>query len=294
MTSPSVSVIIPVLNDSARLRRCLDALAAQSYPGDCYEVLVVDNGSQDDVAALVASYTIARFDREPRPGSYAARNRGLALARGEVLAFTDSDCVPRPDWLERGVGRLARHPECGLVGGAIDVFFQDPRRPTPTELYERLTAFPQQKYVETYHYAVTANMFTRRAIFERVGAFNGDLASGGDREWGQRVHAAGLPLVYADDVQIEHPARRRFGELATKIVRVTGGMEQLRAGRRGALAKVLRAAIKDMIPPADKIRGIWTDRRLAGASQRMKVTGVLLGLRYVQAWARLRTIGKMG
>lgn len=285
---PFVSVIIPVFNDTARLRGCLDALARQTYPRARHEVVVVDNGSSDDVRAALGQVEGAIFAVERRPGSYAARNAGIAVARGEVLAFTDSDCLPQPDWIERGVARLLADPACGLVAGGITLFSHDPARPTAAELYERVTAFPQQKYVEKYHYGATANLFARRAVFARVGPFDAALASGGDREWGQRVHAAGLPLVYADEARVLHPARRTFAELSRKVARVTGGIEQLRARRPGSLRPFAKALLRDLLPPLGKIRGVWRDPRLAGAGQRLRVTGVLLALRYAQAWARLR------
>ena len=287
-TLPFVSVIIPVFNDAQRLRGCLEALVCQSYPRSCFEVVVVDNGSSDDPCAALAVLPTAQLANEARPGSYAARNVGLALAVGSILAFTDSDCVPEPDWIARGVARLHASPGCGLVAGGITLFFHDPLRPTATELYESVTAFPQQRYVERDHYGATANLFTRREVFDLVGSFDASLTSGGDREWGQRVYAAGLELIYADEVRVRHPARRSFGELAHKITRVTNGIERLRARRGGALPALTKALAKDLLPPARKIRGILTDRRLRGPAQRCQVIGVLLGLRYARAWARVR------
>lgn len=284
---PFVSVVIPVYDDAARLRRCLAALAAQTYPRDRFEVIVVDNGSTDAVAAAVAGFPFVVFAGEPRRGSYAARNAGLALARGEVLAFTDSDCVPQRDWLAAGVARLEAGPGCGLVAGKIELFFAGPR-PTAAELYERLTAFPQHEYVARDHYGATANLFTWRAVIEQVGPFAAHLASGGDREWGQRVHAAGLPLVYADEVRVRHPARRSFGELARKVARVTGGIEALRARRPDSRGPFVRAVLKDLLPPAAKIRRVWQDRSLGNVADRLRVVGVLLGLRYTRALARVR------
>lgn len=284
---PFVSVIIPVYNDAVRLRRCLEALAAQTYPQGRYEVVVIDNGSSDDVAAAIAGLPFVRLGAEPSPGSYAARNAGVALARGELLAFTDSDCVPEPDWIAAGVARLLATPGCGLVAGAVTLFCAGPR-PTAVELYECLNAFPQREYVERDHYGATANLFTWRAVMERVGPFNAALTSGGDREWGQRVYAAGLPLVYADEVRVRHPARRSFGELAAKIARVTNGIERLRARQPGSFRPFAKALVKDLLPPLPKLGRIWTDRRLGGAATRVQVAGVLIGLRYARAWARVR------
>lgn len=94
---PFVSVVIPVFNDAERLEMCLRALEDQTYPADRYEVILVDNGSDASMEGLAAGFAGTRVAYEDRPGSYAARNKGVSLARGEVVAFTDSDCVPYRD-----------------------------------------------------------------------------------------------------------------------------------------------------------------------------------------------------
>jgi glycosyltransferase involved in cell wall biosynthesis len=182
-----VSVIVPVFNDAERLKVCLRALEDQTYLKQLYEVIVVDNGSEESVEPVVAEFGHARVSHEERSGSYAARNRGLALARGEIIAFTDADCIPAADWIEKGVANLLRLSHCGLIAGRVDVFPQDPHRPTAVELYESRTALLQKEYVEDGGFGATANMFTRRAVFERVGLFDGGLKSGGDIEWSRRV-----------------------------------------------------------------------------------------------------------
>src|SRR6185503_20329850 len=120
--------------------------------------------------------------REEAAGAYTARNRGVTAARGEVLAFTDADCIPGRRWLEHGVRALTRVPRCGLVAGRIEVFARDPRHPRASELYEAAAAFRQQDYVQRWRFGATANLITRREVFESVGAFDGRLRSLGDRE----------------------------------------------------------------------------------------------------------------
>ncbi|WP_406672106.1 glycosyltransferase, partial [Natronospira sp.] len=87
-----VAVIVPVYDDARRLAGCLRALEEQTYPADRYQVLVVDNGSGEDIAGVCRAFPRVRCVSEPRPGSYAARNKGIACTEGEFLAFTDSDC----------------------------------------------------------------------------------------------------------------------------------------------------------------------------------------------------------
>lgn len=222
-----VSVIIPVLDDAARLRHCLDALHRQSFI-DPFEILVVDNGSRDKPGVVVHDYPAVRLLHEPRPGSYAARNRGVSDARGEILAFTDSDCLPATDWLERGVARIEQSVANVFVGGSVELFPQDPGRPTAAELYEALHAFPQHTYVAALSFSVTANLLVRREVFEMVGEFDSTLASSGDREWGQRAHSAGVRPVFAEEVRVRHPSRRTLAALNRKASRRAIGDEQFR------------------------------------------------------------------
>lgn len=241
---PTVSVIVPVHNGVDRLHTCLAALTEQDYPADRVEVLVVDNASTEDVSSALPPGD-PRFHvlHEPRRGSYVARNTGAAMATGEVLAFTDADCIPRPDWLTSGVTTLLEEPAPDAVGGAINLVFRHGDRPhTPPEHYESLHGFEQQKYVERFSFAATANLFVRAATFRRVGAFNADLQSGGDLDWGTRLGRAGGRLVYAPATIIDHPSRPTWSELTHKSIRVAHGLADLAAdkGRRTVLARAYR------------------------------------------------------
>lgn len=250
---PLVSVIIPVYNDIVRLETCLHALAEQTYTN--FEVIAVDNGSTDgDVASVCKAFPKVRFAREEKVGSYPARNKGLELAKGEVVAFTDSDCIPSADWLERGVERVLETENCGLVAGHVAVFPRDRSRPTFVELYDMMLAFPQERYVRNNRYGVTANLFTTRKAVDKVGPFNGELKSGGDHEWGHRVAEAGLTLVYAPEARVAHPARRFLGELRKKARRVVGG------GRDASSTKdMLRWLRNALYPPVGTSRRVFDD-----------------------------------
>lgn len=278
---PLVSVIIPVYNDAERLKICLDRLAAQTYAH--YEVIVVDNGSTHlaEVQAIVSRYPFAMLATEATPGSYAARNRGIALAKGEIIAFTDADCMPALDWLEQGVGEVQAHPNCGLVAGAIRIVTRD--RDHPVELYECLMGLSQQKFVAQDHYGATANVFTRPAIFEQVGLFNTRLKSSGDVEWGQRVHAAGYAQIYAETVCIDHPARSSFAQLARQASRHAGGFYDLRCrqnpawlGRNVAYCKLLGF---HLMPP---VMFAWTMARNPQLKTLGQVAKVVMTLGFVR------------
>jgi glycosyltransferase involved in cell wall biosynthesis len=224
---PFVSVIVPVYHDTARLVLCLDALEHQSYPAECFEVVVVDNGTRTTLGPPIANYHQSRLVHESRPGSYAARNCGIRASRGEILAFTDSDCVPTRDWIHTGVATLQEYPDVALLGGRIELYARDPRSPTATERHELLLGLDQCDFVTRSRFAATANVFTFRRFFDDVGLFNDDFYSCGDVEWGQRLHAAGYRQKYVDQLRVRHPARHSIGALVTKHRRKMGGYYRL-------------------------------------------------------------------
>ena len=94
------SIVVPFFNAEPFIERCIEGVLGQSYSSDRYEVLMVDNNSTDGSAAIVRRHSRVKLIQESEQGSYAARNRGVIEARGEILAFTDPDCVPRRNWLE--------------------------------------------------------------------------------------------------------------------------------------------------------------------------------------------------
>lgn len=253
---PRVSVVVPVYNDVARLRQCLAALARQSYPVDRYDVVVVDNASTEDLAPALPADARFRLLREEQPGSYAARNTGLAATDAEVLAFTDSDCLPQDDWLEAGVRALTADPAVDAVGGRIVLTFRNGRPTSPAEHYEAVVGFPQERYVRDMSFAATANLFVRREAMDRVGGFDARLRSGGDVAFGKRLTGAGGRLVYDATPVVEHPARHSWAQLRAKTVRVAQGVSD----RTGGLDRVatLRRGGRDLRSAAAVWLRVWT------------------------------------
>lgn len=253
-----VSVVVPIHGDPEPLRHCLEALARQSHPPETCEVIVVDNGAAGDLSFVTALHPRARVVQEPRPGSYAARNRGIACARGAWIAFTDADCRPHPDWLARGVAKLAADPTVGLVAGHVEPVCADPARPRWSELYG-LIGFPQEQWARERHYAATANAFTRREVVDGVGSFDPRLKSMGDREWGERVHAAGWRVVHAPAARVDHPVRLGLRALLAREARLAGGAhDRTPPGRRlRALAASGRLAVR-------QTRALYASPRLSG------------------------------
>lgn len=211
-TMPVVSVIIPHYNDLVNLERCLRLLKAQTLPRGEFEVIVADNNSScglDAVRGVCEEF--ARVTPASIQGAGAARNAAVAASRGRILAFIDSDCRPAQTWLERGVAALAKAP---VVGGRVDVDYENPARPTAVEAFERVFAFNFKRYIEELGFSGSGNMFVPREIFDRVGDFRGSVAE--DFDWGQRAVKAGYRFAYAPDAVVSHPARRNWSELTQK------------------------------------------------------------------------------
>lgn len=250
--APEVSVIIPVHGDRGALLATLDCLDGQRTARR-FEVIVVDNGDNGDLAGALAGRPI-RVLAEPRPGSYAARNTGIAHARAAVLAFTDADCLPRPEWLEQGVQALTQAGPGSFVGGRISMRPLRPHRLSLAEVWQVGHDLRQDRYLAEQGWAATANLFVRAADMARVGIFDADLRSGGDKNWGMRATAAGVRGVYSAAAVIDHPTRPTMGELMTKRRRVSRGSVDLSrtlgvpvhaAGFVRALRPPLRATWKD-------------------------------------------------
>ena len=292
-TSPFVSVIVPVYNDHERLAMCLQALQQQTYSPNLFEVIVVDNGSAEPVEPVVAVFPQARCLHESKQGSYAARNRGIAEARGDVLAFTDADCIPEKDWIEQGVKRLVSVPGSGLVAGKVDLFSQDPARPNTYEVYDQLFYLDQDVAVHRGHYGATANLFTRRSVMSEVGLFNSQLKSSGDSDWGKRVFAHGYEQLYAPEACVRHPARSTLNQLYRKTVRITGGLRDRDAQRADRPSRLQMFLLHTRLwkPPFRKIAGLLagkTGRSLPGLGMRVKVASLALYLHYVRRVEFLR------
>jgi glycosyltransferase involved in cell wall biosynthesis len=254
---PTVTVVVPVHDGAELLRTCVRALLEQDYPAGLVDVLVVDNASTQDIAAALPDDPRVRLLHEPVPGSYRARNAALPHVRGEVVAFTDADCRPHPDWLSRGVAALRSEPDVAMVGGRVDLVFREGHPVTAWEVYEAAHAFPQRDYLAKQQFAVTANVLTWRATLDRVGGFDDRLASRGDAEWGQRVARSGGKQVYAEDAVVDHPARATWKEMCGKTLRVARGRRDVDVsrsrGRRhflGVAAAHVRLGVVGVARPA--------------------------------------------
>lgn len=254
MSEPRVSVILPVRNGADVIGPLLDALAAQRVEGG-HEVILVDDLSRDDTAAVAEAHG-ARVVRSPVwSGAFQARNLGLEIARGEIIAFIDADCRPAPDWLAAGVAELDRG-ELELVAGHIDVQLSE--QPGLVERVDFARYLDQERTVSEGGFGATANLFTWRRIIDEVGGFERESIADGDRILCLRATARGHRLGYSPKPVVAHDPRTRAYDMARRAVRDGVGRAQS------------RRTLKN--PPADYSPlwthpGAWFPSSLVGRSE---------------------------
>lgn len=272
---PTVSVIVPHYEDLASLDKCLAALGQQTYPADRVEIVVSDNMSasgEEAVRGVIGGRASLVLATERGAGP--ARNAGVAASAKEVLAFTDADCLPEPGWIEAGIRALEQHD---FVGGRVVVLVEDEDRMTPAEAFEREFAFENDLYVEKKGFSVTANLFCRRSVFDRVGGFRNGLSE--DYDWCQRATQAGFRIGYAPDAVVGHPARKDWPAIVKKWRRLNAETFTLFSERRfGRVKWLVRTWALPLSAVAHTPR-VLTSRRIPKASQRLSALSMLYRLR---------------
>jgi glycosyltransferase involved in cell wall biosynthesis len=220
---PTVSVVVPFYGaDESALVKCVESLLDQDYPKDRVSITVVDNNETARVSPYLFSER-CKIVHEARPGSYAARNRGINESAGDVVAFTDSDCVAHRSWISAGIGALKRATKPVIVGGPIRFQFSSINANSIYELLDSIIHHRQSEYIYKHGFAATANLFVPRTLIYNHGQFDARFLGGGDREFGQRLTGAGVAIVMVGDAIIMHPARKRLVDLLQKGLRGVGG-----------------------------------------------------------------------
>jgi GT2 family glycosyltransferase len=271
-----ISVIIPHLDQPEALSVCLASLSFQTETEQPIEIIVVDNGSKDlpvDVCSRFASVTLLS---EAVPGPGPARNRGVANAAGDILAFIDADCVAGDGWLSEIGRQFSAHPETAVLGGDVRIAYENPDRLTLLEAYESVFAYRMKEYIAKQGFTGTGNLAMRAEVFAAVGRFGGiDVAE--DRDWGQRALRQGFQTHYCASMVVYHPARKTFGELARKWDRHTAHDFARIRSRRGWWALwILRTMAVGVSPVAELVRIGFSDRVKGWRARALAFAGVIL------------------
>lgn len=244
--TPFVSVVVPVFNSPVRIAVCIEALLSQDYPRNRHEIIVVDNGSTDLTHQVIERYPVQLLVEDKVRSPYAARNKGIRAAKGEIVALIDANCTPIARWLTEGV-RAIQSNQADLAGGKVTFTFSDER--TPAELFDSITNVNMKRSIEVRSVAKGGNLFVRKTVFDAIGLFPSGLRSGGDVLWTSEATEAGFKLVYAGAAEAFYPARTLV-PLVRKQIRV--GRGQVAVWRRQHLATrtVLLRLVKGILPPS--------------------------------------------
>ena len=207
---PKVSVIVPVYNAERTIAECIDSLLKLNYPKENLELILVNNASTDRTADVLNHYgREIEILYEEKRGPAAARNKGLLNARGDVVAFTDSDCTVDKDWLQNIVFPL-QDESVGIVGGKILA-----KRPC-----NRIEEFGEQIHDHDRAinevkppYAITMNWASRLSVIKEVGLFNEGFIRSEDVDLSRRIFQAGHRFVYEPEAVVYHGNEKTFSGL---------------------------------------------------------------------------------
>lgn len=256
---PSVSVVVAAYDVAGVIGDCVRSLTDLTYPQNRREIIVVDNHSNDETAAVVRAFgPDVVLVSEARRGAAAARNRGIAEAKGEVVAFTDADCVVDRDWLTELVTGL-RDPAVGIAGGRIRALRPCTRIAALGEdIHDHARAMQS-----TPPYAITMNWASPKRVIDEVGRFDESFLRCQDVDLAFRIVQAGYRLAYVDRAVVSHRNRATLRAL----------FREAHLHGRGAVAvRRAHAAYLAQFPPA--------------RSYRRRILGNLRGLRDVRHFDR--------
>jgi len=226
---PRVSVIVPVKNGAQKIAGLLDSLMHVDYDKEMLEIIVVDGNSSDNTREIVLRYPTVKLLTEERPGLNAARNTGIKNSTGEIIAFTDSDCVVSKDWVKRIVEDFDEK-EAGCVGGNAQGFYDDLiSRYCDESLIPVMRVFREKKILSEVkpplQYPAGCNMAIRRSTLDEVGEFDENIEYGFDEdELVERICSTGHTMVLDPDLLVSHKHRSSVRELLKQTFRYGRGM----------------------------------------------------------------------
>lgn len=225
MSGGLVSVIIPAFDEEAFIAEALESALSQTY--SAVEVIVVDDGSRDRTADISAAHGVRVVSR-PHTGASAARNAGVAVARGEYWTIFDADDVMPPERLARQVTHLREHPELGMVLGLTEAFVT-PGEARPPHYNSAWDSGPFP--------ACAGTMMARRPVFDAVGPFDETLALAYDVDWLARAKDVGIVAGQIDEVVLRYRIHSGNSSADAKAVHLAMlGLLRTSVQRRAGLA----------------------------------------------------------
>ena len=213
---PSVTVVVPVWNGEETIQQLLESLQKLDYDRNKVEVIVVDGNSKDKTQAIVEQYPV-KLIIENRKGLNRARNTGIKSGNGEIIAFTDSDCIVPNNWITKIVENF-KDPKVGCVGGSAKALDGDfVSKYADNSIVRLMPCFTKREELEKvkpfFRHPAGCNMAYRRKVAEEVGYFDENIQYGFDEvEFADRVCNAGYKMVLDPEVFVWHKHRSTLGD----------------------------------------------------------------------------------
>jgi glycosyltransferase involved in cell wall biosynthesis len=295
MDGPSLSVVICTLDRAALLDGCLDAVAAACPEDGTVEVIVVDNGSTDHTAAVIAEHRGVERVVEPIRGLARARNAGLSAARGDVVAFLDDDARPEPGWATALLDARGRWPEAVALGGPVRLEWCEPPPrwlvPSLARWFSAVDHGPSPRLLRPDEHLVGANLAVARVRAIGIGGFapelgrvGSSLASEEEVDLLRRLCAGGGVVGWVPDAAVRHvvPAARMTRRWLLRRALAQGRCDTIAARLRGdhagrdvrlatrALARGWRRTLREVraadVPSGAVVRDLLRRARRLGQS----------------------------
>jgi mycofactocin system glycosyltransferase len=209
---PVVSIIIPVRNRPEEIAACLQSLSRLDYPAEKREIIVVDDASDDRTPDVVSTFPVDLILLKERRQVSFCRNLAAKRAKGEILAFLDSDCVADPLWLRELVPAF-RDPSNGAVGGMVDSYSNE----KGLDRYEKVKSslnmgsWPKSsREGDQFFYLPSCNLLVRRVLFLELGGFREDMVIGEDVDFSWRLQDQGNHVEYRPVGKVYHKHRNKM------------------------------------------------------------------------------------
>jgi len=210
MPISSVSIVVPAYHCATTIGKAIQAILNQTFMGHI-ECIVVDDGSVDDTAKIIKSFSKVKYVYQHNAGPASARNKGAAMALGEIIFFTDSDCVPHSDWVEKMASHFAE-PKVAVVSGSYGI--ANPNSLLAQCIHKEII-FRHQRLMPDYPKSFGSyNFCLRKKVFEEIGGFNTSYryASGEDNDLSYKILKRGYKIYFERSALVDHHHTEHLGK----------------------------------------------------------------------------------
>ena len=214
MEDHSLSIIIPVFNQESSLKRSLGILKDQIGDNKGVEIVVIDNDSSDDSRKIAESFDVKVFTFKEEKNPYLTRNFGVSKSNGDVLAFLDSKCTPKSDYLQQIFKAIKEYEDWDLIAGDFELEGLTSDASLSELAYAVTNLRVAPKYNAGEISALTGNMIVKKEVFEELNGFDAQR-SGGDIRFTRKAKSAQKRIKYNPNLITTYQAKEKEDLLAS-------------------------------------------------------------------------------